>query len=106
MRWNELDYEMQMRILDRIGDLILGEKDEVMQFGIAAAIGELEIWSNSPINGRKAEPAKAVLIMPPPPTPEFLSVLKELGYPEQAITNLVNEYVASASDDFTKDDDD
>jgi hypothetical protein len=49
MQWNNIDYDMQMKILDRIGDLILQETDESMQFGIAAAITELEVWSNSPI---------------------------------------------------------
>ena len=48
MQWNDLSYQMQMKVLDRIGDLIFEEKDEAMQFAIAAAIVELEIWANSP----------------------------------------------------------
>jgi len=48
MLWNELSYEMQMRVLDRISDLISGEKDEELQFAIAAAVVELEVWSNTP----------------------------------------------------------
>lgn len=49
MQWNELSYEMQMKVLDRIGDLMLEEDDdEPLQFALAAAIMELEVWSNSP----------------------------------------------------------
>ena len=43
---------MQLKIMDRIGDLIMEEKDEAVQFGIAAAITELEMWSNAPIQKR------------------------------------------------------
>ena len=48
MQWNDLSYEVQMKVLDRIGDLIFEEKNEEMQFAIAAAIVELEVWSNTP----------------------------------------------------------
>jgi len=54
MQWNELEYEVQMKVMDRIGDLIFQTEDEQMQFAIAAAITELEVWSNSPIIVRQA----------------------------------------------------
>ena len=46
--WTELTYEMQMKALDRIGMYLSQEEDHEMQVAIAAAIAELEIWSNSP----------------------------------------------------------
>jgi hypothetical protein len=49
MIWNELDYVTQMRVVDRIVDLLKDENDDLMQDGIIAAVHELEIWSNSPI---------------------------------------------------------
>jgi hypothetical protein len=71
MQWNELDYEMQMRILDRIGDIILEEDDdEEMQFGIAAAITELEVWSNSPCVVIEAEPEGPYVAQAADPIPE------------------------------------
>ena len=51
MIWNELDYATQMRVIDKIVDLLKDEDDGLMQDGIIAAVHELEIWSNSPIEG-------------------------------------------------------
>ena len=48
MQWNEIDYDLQMKIVERITDLLDKEKAPMMREGIIAAIHELEIWSNSP----------------------------------------------------------
>ena len=48
MQWNELDYDLQMKVVDRIINLLDKEKDPMMWEGIVAAMHELEIWSNSP----------------------------------------------------------
>ena len=48
MQWNEIDYDNQMKVVDRIADLLDKEKAPMMRAGIIAAIHELEIWSNSP----------------------------------------------------------
>jgi hypothetical protein len=48
MQWNEVDYDNQMKVVDRISDLLDKERDPIMLAGIIAAIHELEIWSNSP----------------------------------------------------------
>lgn len=48
MLWNELDYHTQMKVIDRIVDLLKEENDDLMQDGIIAAVHELEVWSNSP----------------------------------------------------------
>lgn len=55
MQWNDLDYEVQLKVLDRFGDLLLKEEDEQLQFAMAAALVELEVWSNSPVIERLAE---------------------------------------------------
>jgi hypothetical protein len=49
MIWNELDYETQMKVIDKVVDLLKHEDDALMQDGIMAAVHELEIWSNSPV---------------------------------------------------------
>lgn len=48
MQWNELDYDLQTKIIDRIVDLLTLEEDYDIQDGIIAAVHELEMWSNSP----------------------------------------------------------
>jgi hypothetical protein len=53
MIWNELDYTTQMKVIDRIVELLRDEDDDSMQDGIIAAVHELEIWSNSPIAGEE-----------------------------------------------------
>lgn len=55
MQWNDLDYETQLKVIDRFGDVMLQEKDERLQFAMAAALVELEMWSNSPIIERQDE---------------------------------------------------
>ena len=106
MQWNEFDYEMQMKILDRIGDLILQEKDEAMQFGLAAAITELEVWSNSPIQEYPhpmglAYLSKEIPVQPKPISREFLADLKNAGMREEVISTIekdVDKYEAPAAD--------
>lgn len=46
--WNEISYDKQQKVLDLIEDLLLRQTDEEMQYGLAAALSELEIWSNTP----------------------------------------------------------
>lgn len=48
MLWNELNYELQQKVIDRIVDLLKDEENDAMQDGIIAAVHELEVWSNSP----------------------------------------------------------
>jgi hypothetical protein len=48
MQWNDFDYETQLLVIDRLASLMLKEKDDHVQFAMAAAIVELEMWSNSP----------------------------------------------------------
>lgn len=48
MIWNELDYELQVKVMDRIVELLENEEDGDMQDGLIAAIHELEVWSNTP----------------------------------------------------------
>jgi hypothetical protein len=48
MLWNELDYELQSKVIDRIVSLLKEEEDDSMQDGIIAAVHELEVWSNTP----------------------------------------------------------
>jgi len=47
--WNDFSYEDQQKVLDKIEEVLLREKDEHMQDVLMAAMIELEIWSNSPI---------------------------------------------------------
>lgn len=49
MIWNQLDYATQLRIVNKIFQLALIEDDDCIKDGLIAAINELEIWSNSPI---------------------------------------------------------
>lgn len=48
MLWNEIDYKVQLKVIDRIVELFSSEEDAYMQDAIMAAINELETWSNSP----------------------------------------------------------
>ena len=48
MQWNELDYDLQQKVIDRVVDLLQDEEDGTMVDGIMAAVHELEIWSNTP----------------------------------------------------------
>ena len=65
MLWNDLDYETQLLVMDRFGDMLLAEKDESLQFAMAAALVELETWSNTPVIERAKEaPAFEVVADP------------------------------------------
>jgi hypothetical protein len=46
--WNHLDYPTQVRAIDLISKLIEEQMDSSMRTAIAAAVSELEIWSNTP----------------------------------------------------------
>lgn len=46
MLWNQLDYGVQAKVIDRIVDLLKEEDNGLMQDGIIAAVHELELWSN------------------------------------------------------------
>lgn len=46
MLWNELTWEMQMQVVDKIEEVLLKETNADMQDAIVAAMNELEIWSN------------------------------------------------------------
>lgn len=60
-----------MRVLDRIGDLMLEEdEDEPLQFAIAAAIMELEVWSNSPCEIVEEKPEWPYVAQAADPIPE------------------------------------
>ena len=48
MLWNELNYGLQQKVIDRIVDLLKDEENDAMQDGIIAAVHELEVWSNTP----------------------------------------------------------
>jgi hypothetical protein len=48
MLWNHLDYSTQVKVIDRIVDLLKDEENDLMQDGIIAAVHELEVWSNTP----------------------------------------------------------
>jgi hypothetical protein len=48
MIWNQLDYDLQQKVIDRIVTLLESEEDSNMQDGLIAAVHELEVWSNSP----------------------------------------------------------
>jgi hypothetical protein len=48
MIWNQLNYDLQQKVIDRIVTLLESEEDSVMQDGLIAAVHELEVWSNSP----------------------------------------------------------
>lgn len=48
MIWNQLDYNLQQKVIDRIVTLLETEEDSNMQDGLIAAVHELEVWSNSP----------------------------------------------------------
>jgi hypothetical protein len=48
MIWNELPYELQQKVINRIVTLLEHEDDDLMQDGLIAAVHELEVWSNTP----------------------------------------------------------
>jgi hypothetical protein len=48
MIWNQLSYELQNKVIDRIVDLLKEENDDSVVDGIMAAVHELDLWSNKP----------------------------------------------------------
>lgn len=49
--WNELDYELQVKVLGLIEETLLKQTDINLQDGLVAAMNELELWDNSPCKG-------------------------------------------------------
>jgi hypothetical protein len=98
MQFTELTYEMQRKVLDRIGDAMLKEQDEFLQFAMASAMVELEVWCNAPI----PEPRKLDKSFLKPMKTELVAAMKEAGMPEASIQNVENTYVAQASDPEVK----
>jgi hypothetical protein len=48
MMWSDLPYSEQLKILDKINNILDYEQDPSVKIGLSAAIDELKIWSNSP----------------------------------------------------------
>ena len=48
MLWNDLNYDLQLKVYDCIEKLLLKEKDESIQGALILAMKELEAWDNSP----------------------------------------------------------
>ena len=48
MLWNEISYEDQTIILDKICELAKQELNYTIRKGLVAAINELDAWSNNP----------------------------------------------------------
>lgn len=47
--WSHLQYIDQIKVMNKIAELIESQTDETMRVGLAAALTELEIWSNTPL---------------------------------------------------------
>ena len=47
--WNHLQYADQVKAMEKIAELIDSQNDETMRLALAAALMELEIWSNTPL---------------------------------------------------------
>lgn len=54
MTWNQLNYELQKQVINALIKSLETEEDSLMQDGIMAAINELELWSNSPIDSESS----------------------------------------------------
>ena len=78
---------------------MLKEQDEFLQFAMASAIVELEMWSNAPI----PEPRKLDKSVLKPMRAELTSAMKEACMPEEAIRKVDNTYVAQAFDQLEDD---
>lgn len=61
MIWNQLSYDLQSAVIDRIVDLLKNEKDDDVVDGIIAAVHELEVWSNSPC--QVIEPDRTIFLL-------------------------------------------
>lgn len=48
MQWNDLSWEMQRHVLNKLEEKLLEETDIPTQDAMVAAIQELELWSNTP----------------------------------------------------------
>src|ERR1700728_3445725 len=99
MQFTELTYEMQLKVLSRIGDAMLKEEDEFLQFAMASAMVELETWCNAPI----PEPRKLDKSVLKPMKSELMSAMKEANMPEESIRKVDNTYIAQAFDQLEDD---
>lgn len=66
MLWNQLDYNVQALVIDRIIDLLREENNDLMQDGIMAAVHELELWSNKNLDELMDKPNDYVAIAKDP----------------------------------------
>lgn len=48
--WNHLQHIDQMRAMNKIAELMDSQTDEIMRVALMAALTELEIWSNTPLD--------------------------------------------------------
>jgi hypothetical protein len=48
MLWNDLNYDLQLKVYACIEEALLKQKDESIQDAIILALKELEVWDNSP----------------------------------------------------------
>jgi len=72
MLWNELSYEAQQTILDKIANLVSKESDVNIKQGLVAALNELDAWSNNPCPELIAKPVSII----PEPICNFSSYYK------------------------------
>ncbi len=51
--WNHLSYADQVKAMNLISDLIQEQADPMLKVSLAAALIELEMWSNGPVEAAK-----------------------------------------------------
>lgn len=55
MLWNQLSYDEQLEVLDLIQGLLMRQRDKQVRLALSAALNELEVWSNSPVEDKFIE---------------------------------------------------
>jgi hypothetical protein len=50
VQWNHLEYVDQISAMKKINELIESQTDETIKVALTAALMELEIWSNAPLD--------------------------------------------------------
>jgi hypothetical protein len=70
MIWNELPYELQQKVINRIVTLLETENNDDMQDGLIAAVHELEVWSNTPCQIQDADENGTFIAYAADPFPE------------------------------------
>ena len=91
MQFTELSYEMQLKVLDRFGDAMLKEQDEFLQFAMASAMVELEMWCNAPIPEPRKNPTEFKTNKLITPAPELLASIPSNDYIAQAFAKLEDD---------------